>query len=55
LANNFDLGKYTRAPDDAQFAYIKINKMWIKPIKAPMNSEEDSTEEGMTQEMKQVL
>jgi hypothetical protein len=53
LANNplkmnlgfFNFGKYTLAPDDAVFAFIKINDMWNEPIQAVMNSEEESSEE----------
>jgi hypothetical protein len=40
----FDFGKYSLAPDDAKFAYVKINEMWNEPIEAQMNSEEDSTD-----------
>jgi hypothetical protein len=37
----FDFGKYTKAPDDAEFAFVKINEMWNEPIEAGINSEED--------------
>jgi hypothetical protein len=52
LANNpleknlglFDFGKYTTAPEDAAFAFVKINEMWNEPIQARMDSEEEKSE-----------
>jgi hypothetical protein len=43
----FDFGKNTKAPDEADFTFIKINKMWNEPIDAGLNSvdeEMDSNE-----------
>jgi hypothetical protein len=56
LANNpleknlgfFDFGKYTLAPDDAAFAFIKINEMWNEPIQAVMDSEEEESSDEDT-------
>jgi hypothetical protein len=53
LANNpleknlgfFDFGKYTLAPNDTAFTFIKINNIWNNPIQAVMNSEEEISEE----------
>jgi chemotaxis protein histidine kinase CheA len=64
LANNpleknlgfFDFGKYTTAPQDAAFAFVKINDMWNEPIQAIENSDEEGEaepeepEEPMTQQ-----
>jgi hypothetical protein len=55
LANNpleknlgfFDFGKYTLAPEDAAFAFVKINDMWNEPIQAVMNSEEENSEDEL--------
>jgi hypothetical protein len=46
----FDFGKYTKAPDDADFAFVKINEMWNEPIEAGLNSEpeDDSDTEEET-------
>jgi hypothetical protein len=46
----FDFGKYSLAPDDAKFAYVKVNEMWNEPIEAQMNSEEDDDTESDNEE-----
>jgi hypothetical protein len=50
----FDFGKYTLAPDDANFAYVKVNEMWNEPIEAQMNSDDD-TEDSTDEEDNAVL
>jgi hypothetical protein len=57
LANNpleknlgfFDFGKYTLAPDDAAFAFVKVNEMWNEPIQAVMDSEEEASSDEETE------
>jgi hypothetical protein len=52
LANNpleknlgfFDFGKYTIAPEDAAFAFVKVSNMWNKPIQARLDLEEETSE-----------
>jgi hypothetical protein len=41
----FDFGKYTVAPDDEDFAFVKVNDMWDEPIDAALDSEEESDDE----------
>jgi hypothetical protein len=42
----FDFGKYTLAPEEATFAFVKINEdMWNKPIQARMDSEDKASKQ----------
>jgi hypothetical protein len=58
LANNplernlgfFDFGKYTTAPDDAAFAFVKVNDMWNDPIDAQLDSEDEASEDGQEEQ-----
>jgi outer membrane biosynthesis protein TonB len=41
----FDFGKYTQAPEDEDFAFVKLNEMWNEPIDARLDSEDDESED----------
>jgi hypothetical protein len=45
----FSFRKYTIAPDDAAFAFEKINDMWNEPIQARMDSEEETSDAEETE------
>jgi hypothetical protein len=41
----FDFGKYTKAPESEDYAFVKINEMWNEPIEATLHSEEEISDE----------
>jgi hypothetical protein len=43
----FDFGKYTQVPENAEFAFVKINKMRNKPVEAELNSEEEDSDDDL--------
>jgi hypothetical protein len=43
-----DFGRYTKAADDAGFAFEKMNDLWDEELETELNSEDETEEEEAT-------
>jgi hypothetical protein len=42
----YDFGRYTKAAEDADYAFVKLNNMWDEEIQAELNSDDEAENES---------